>query len=238
MLIASFTALVVAAFAGGWFLARRQRQQADEQIRVVRTQATMRDWALDADSTEYRYSGRSDGIQWTFHTARARHQTRPARVQPIVKPARWTTTAAKFDGGALVVVPARGGAMQIPVNLPSAVVDLALRPLVGALGGSPEDAAVLAKAEAFAEPALPAFSLRATDAEAMRLFLDSGAREALSDAEPWLNDPDSALRLVTIVLWHRGLQIVTGTATNNPEQIARLGKFGAQLAKASARVKA
>lgn len=234
--IAVFAALVVAAFAGGWLLARRQRQESEEQIRVVRTQATMRDWQLDADGMEYRYSGRTEGISWTFHTARARGQTRPARVQPIVKPARWLTTAVTWADGALLIVPARGGSTQLPVNLPAGVVSLALRPLVGALGGSPDDAALLARAQEVAEPSLRAFALRATDPARMRAFLDGGAAEALAAADPWLNDPDSALRLVTIVLWHRGLQIVTATATNNPEQIARLARFGAQLAKAAARL--
>lgn len=232
VVVAILIVLVVVAFAGGWILARRQRVANEDQIRVVRTQATMRDWQLDADGIEYRYSGRTDGIPWTFHTARARGQTRPAKSQPLVKPARWLTTAAKWEDGAILIVPARGGSLQIPVNLPAEVVQLALRPLLGALGGSPDDAAILAKALPLDEPNLGAFALRSTDPQRLRAFLDEGAAEALAAADPWLNDPDSALRMVTIVLWHRGLQIVTATATNNPEQIARLAKLGAQLARA------
>ncbi|HEY0142124.1 MAG TPA: hypothetical protein VGF48_14590 [Thermoanaerobaculia bacterium] len=230
VVIALIAILVVAAFVGGWFLARRQRAEEEDQIRVVRTQATMRDWQLDADGFEYRYSGRTEGIPWTFHTARARGQTRPAKAQPLVKPARWLTTAVKWEEGAIVIVPARGGSLQIPVNLPPGVIQVALRPLLGALGGSPDDAAVLARAQPLAEaqypdtPALGAFALRSTDPQRLRAFLENGAAEALASADPWLNDPDSALRMVTIVLWHRGLQVVTATATNNPEQIARLAR--------------
>jgi hypothetical protein len=234
LILYGFAAVTVLAFAGGWVLARRASKQDEEQIRVVRTQATLRDWQLDAEPMEYRYSGRTEGISWTFHSARLRGQTWPARAQQLVKPARWKTTAVTLAEGALVIWPSRGSApAQMPVNAPQMVINLALRPLMSALGARPEDAAVLANAnQTVEEPALANFLLRATDPARMRTFLDAGALEALQAADPWLNEADSPLRFIVIVLWHHGLQIVTATAINNPDQIARLARLGATLARA------
>ena len=233
LVLYGFVAVTVLAFGGGWLLARRAAKLADEQIRVVRSQATLRDWQLDADQVEYRYSGRTEGIAWTFHSARLRGQTWPGRAQRVVKPARWKTTAVTLPDGALVIWPARGGApSQIPSNAPQMVVNLALRPLISALGAAPDDAAVLAGATHTVEdPSLPNFLLRATDPARLQAFLDAGARDVLQSADPILNEADSPLRFIIIVLWRHGLQIVTSTATNNPDQIARLARLGATLAK-------
>ncbi|HEX7707821.1 MAG TPA: hypothetical protein VF701_15290 [Thermoanaerobaculia bacterium] len=203
----------------------RSIRRANERAEEYRKQAALRGWTLEYDrfgsgTPWFRYSGVTEEVSWTFHTYRP-----PARLPAATAghPSRWETTSVRLDEGALAVFPGSAEHRLRP-GAPRFVTELALRPIVNALGGDAEDAPVLASAtRPLAGP--KGYTYRTSDMRRMAGWLTEGASHAFST----MQIPD----LIAIVLWHRGLQIATARATNDLEQIARIVDLGVRLTKAA-----
>src|SRR5687767_12194604 len=188
---------------------RASNRQEAERAEEYRKYASLRGWRLEYDpftspAPEFRYSGTTDGVPWTYRTVRHRK-----RHEAVRNPARWETTIVKLDQGALLVWPNFGEPTRIGVEgVPQFVLDMLMRPVATALGATAADVPLLAHATEVVDGP-EGYLFRATDAAAMRSFLAHGAFEALADARSWLADPQSPHHLLVLVFWHRGLQIAT-----------------------------
>lgn len=211
MLVLLVIAIVVAVVLLNRNTTRREAERAEE----YRKAAALRGWHFEFDGFEYRYSGTAEGIPWTVRIAHRRHHRHEA------KPLLFETTAVSFERGALVIWPDSGeriDALKVP-GVPQFVLELAMRPVAMALGAA--DADRLASATAVAEGP-PGFLFRGTDAARLQQWVNDGADAALT----------KDLNLIVAVIWPHGLQIATAYGANDLEQIARVVRTGARLARA------
>lgn len=227
------TAIVVAVLAmfsvAFVFIHRAARRREAERAEEYRKAAALRGWQMEFDGVEYRYSGSTEGVPWVAHIRRRRPRGRHSHEPP---PLRWETTAARFNEGALTIWPDFGRALDAlgTPGVPQFVLDLVMRPIAWALGVPAADATILGKATEVVEgPA--GYLCRATDAAAMRQWLDGGAAHALEAEGGWLTKQEPG-HLVIAVLWRHGLQIVTAYGTHDFDLLARVARVGARMARA------
>jgi hypothetical protein len=205
------------------FVWRSRTRRARERAEEYRKAARLRGWELEYDSRrpqQFRYSGVTEGISWSFLTATP-NPAWPSEARR--NPARWETTDVMFDSGALAVYPGAADQRLRP-DAPKFVTEMALRPIVVALGGDAPDAPVLASAtRPLAAHAKYAF--RTSNMQRMAGWLLEGANAALAE----IRLPD----LIAIVLWHRGLQIAISRGTHDLDAIERIVTLGVRLAHAA-----
>ena len=219
--------VVVAAILINRNTTRREAERAEE----YRKAAALRGWKLAFDGIEYRYSGTTEGVPWVIRVGHRRRSDRHAR------PMRWETTAVRMNDGALIVWPDFGQgieAIRTP-GVPDFVLNLALRPVAHALGASGSDSATLAHATAIAEGPR-GFLFRGTDGPRLQAWLAYGAAEALAAEETWLGRQHGPNHLIVAILWRYGLQIATAYGSNDFEQMERVARVGARLARAAGSV--
>lgn len=217
---AMFLALLIVVVAFVW---RSRRRRANERAEEYRKAAQLRGWDLDYDprrTEEFLYFGTTDGVSWSFFTSTPQPSVPAAERR---HPARWETTDVRFDGGALAVYPGAADQRLRP-DARRFVTEMALRPIVVALGGDAPDGRVLATAT---RPlaAHAKYTFRTSNMQRMAGWLLEGANAALAE----IRLPN----LIAIVLWHRGLQIAVSRGTHDPDAIERIVTLGVRLAHAA-----
>ena len=199
---------------------RREAERAEEYSKA----AALRGWQLAFDGLEYRYSGTTEGVPWTIRVAhfRGHDRTRP--------PMRWETSAVRMEDGVMIVWPAFGLDSITSSIAPAFDMSLAMIPVAKALGVPPGHGSLLADATESVD-APRGFLFRGTHADRLREWSANGAAKALADEADWLANRDKQ-HLILAVLWRHGLQLATPYGTNDFEQMERVARVGARLAKA------
>lgn len=224
-IVAVLLAIVIAAVI---LLNRNTTRREAERAEEYRKAAALRGWQFEFNGIEYRYSGSTEGVPWMI---RVGHSRRADRTPP---PMRWETSSVKLNDGALIVWPDFGQgteAIRTP-GVPDFVISLALRPIAHALGASAGDASTLARASAIATGPR-GFLFRGTDGRRLEAWLANGASAALAEEEAWLGSQDHPNHLIVAILWRYGLQLATAYGSNDFEQLERVARVGARLAKAA-----
>lgn len=220
----------------------RRRRVRQEQLDVLGREAERRGWSVSYErkyaGADLAFNGTTNGIAWQLATTvRERRGTRYQSSGTTRSQSVWRTDRGAIALGELLAIwPAFGqseGAPAAGTGAAQFFVDLLVTPLINALGPDRVDRQLFTRAEPYLTPSIAnAYLLRATRADTMARFLDSGALRALESSRDWL-PVNGANHLIVGVVTQAGVTLLIEGWVEDVERIARLADIGTALAQAA-----